>query len=139
VFGTPYVAALKTRCGLSDFSSEGAPNEVGCVGSSRDSFAGACPVAPWQKRDVETLGDLVADVTRLRHHLARRRPRLDASVQRVQAPREIRALRAGLLAQLLRRFLDEVLLLGELVGRKHLTVGADRSRVIASHVVEERH
>src|SRR5438477_515527 len=48
VFGTPYVAALKTRCGLSDFSSEGAANEVGCVGSSRDSFAGACPVAPWQ-------------------------------------------------------------------------------------------
>ena len=138
MFGTPYVAALKTRCGLSDFSSEGAANEVGCVGSSRDSFAEVRGPRR-QKRDVETLGDLVADVTRLRHHLARRRPRLDASVQRVQAPREIRALRAGLLAQLLRRFLDEVLLLGELVGRKHLTVGADRSRVIASHVVEERH
>ena len=80
---------------------------------------------------MEPLRDLVAHRARLRRDLGWRRMRLHALEQDFQPLHQIRGLRARLVTKLLRRIVQEVLLLGELVLRNHLTRRTDCLRVIA--------
>jgi hypothetical protein len=91
-----------------------------------------------QQRHVESLRDLVANRARLRRYLRGKCMPLHALEERLEPLHQVGGLRPRLVAQLLRRLLDEMLLLGELVLRKHLTRRADRLRVIAGNVVEKR-